>query len=66
MSWSIGAPPEHFGVSREEMIGKTIYDVFPRESADLIATHDEQLLQSGGSMFFDEYRCRRAAWACGS
>ncbi len=49
------AASEHFGVPRDEMIGKTIYDVFPRESSDLITMHDEQLLQSGGSMFFDEY-----------
>jgi diguanylate cyclase (GGDEF)-like protein/PAS domain S-box-containing protein len=49
------AAMEHFGVSREEIIGKTPAEVFPKGTADLIALHDEQLLQSAGSMFFDEY-----------
>ena len=31
------------------------HPMFSKETADLIARHDEQLLQSGGTMFFDEY-----------
>jgi diguanylate cyclase (GGDEF)-like protein/PAS domain S-box-containing protein len=46
---------EHFGVTREQIIGKMPSEVFPPATADLIALHDDQLLQSGGSMFFDEY-----------
>ena len=45
----------HFGVSRDEILGRTPADVFPKATAELIAQHDEQLLASGGSMFFDEY-----------
>ncbi len=49
------AAMEHFGVTRAEIIGKTPSEVFPKATADLIAQHDEQLLQSGGRMLFDEY-----------
>ena len=46
---------EHFGCSRDQLLGKTPNEVFPPETARLIAEHDEQLLQSSGSMIFEEY-----------
>jgi diguanylate cyclase (GGDEF)-like protein/PAS domain S-box-containing protein len=49
------AAMQHFGVSSGDIIDKTPSEVFPKATGDLIASHDEQLLQSGGSMFFDEY-----------
>ncbi len=46
---------EHFGVSREQVIGKTAHEIFSKETADTIVGHDDKLLQSDGYMFFDEY-----------
>jgi diguanylate cyclase (GGDEF)-like protein/PAS domain S-box-containing protein len=40
-----------WGSSRAEMIGRTSHEVFPKKEADLIATRDEQLLQSEQPLF---------------
>ena len=46
-----------WGASRAEMIGKTSHEVFPKEEADLIATRDEQLLQSDQPLFDERQIC---------
>ena len=49
------AGEEYLGISRDRIIGKTAQEVWPKETADVIAGHDEQLLQSDGYLFFDEH-----------
>jgi diguanylate cyclase (GGDEF)-like protein/PAS domain S-box-containing protein len=46
---------EYFGASRDKIIGRTTHEVFPKETADLIVAHDEQVLRSDGYVFFEEY-----------
>ena len=41
------AGAETIGLSREELIGKTDYDVFPREEADFYTSKDREALISG-------------------
>src|SRR5262245_27191464 len=45
---------EQFGVPREEIVGKTASDLFPRRSVDIINADDEKTLASG-SLFKDEH-----------
>ena len=45
------AGEKFWGASRDEMIGKTSHDVFPKEEADLIAARDKQLLHSDQPSF---------------
>jgi diguanylate cyclase (GGDEF)-like protein/PAS domain S-box-containing protein len=49
------AAVDHFGIPREQIVGKTPHEIFPKPSADVIEEHDAELLQSGGSRFFDDY-----------
>ncbi len=49
------AGEQYFGVSRDQIIGKTAQEVWPKAIADMIAVHDEQVLQSDGYLFFDEH-----------
>jgi diguanylate cyclase (GGDEF)-like protein/PAS domain S-box-containing protein len=51
------AGEEFWGSSRAEMIGKTSYEVFPKEEADRITARDEELLQSDQPLF-DERQIR--------
>jgi diguanylate cyclase (GGDEF)-like protein/PAS domain S-box-containing protein len=46
---------EYIGRSREEIIGKTAYEVWSGADADRIHGHDEQLLRSDGYLFFDDH-----------
>jgi len=48
------AGEKFWGIPRNEMLGKTAYDVFPKEEADRIAKRDEQLLQSHEPVCLDE------------
>jgi diguanylate cyclase (GGDEF)-like protein/PAS domain S-box-containing protein len=48
------AGEKFWGVTRDEMLGKTVYNVFPKEEAGLITEHDEQLLRSGTLLCVDE------------
>jgi PAS domain S-box-containing protein len=41
------AREELFGYSREDLIGKTNYDVFPKETADFLTQKDKEALESG-------------------
>src|SRR2546423_10109737 len=40
---------------RDEMLGKTVHDVFPPEEANRIAQRDERLLQSEEQFSVDEH-----------
>jgi diguanylate cyclase (GGDEF)-like protein/PAS domain S-box-containing protein len=47
------AGEKYYGISREQMIGKTAAEVFPKSTADIIAQHDRTLLASGREEYFD-------------
>ena len=49
------------GTKREELIGKTAYDIWPKDSADMIRAIDEQLLKSSGIHESQEYESSRRA-----
>ena len=44
-----------FGVSRDVIVGKTAFDLFPKAAADVIAADDEKALQSPDGLFKDEH-----------
>ena len=44
-----------WGISRAEMLGKTAFDVFPKEMADRISLREDQLLQSREASCSDEF-----------
>ena len=44
----------HFGLSCEAIVGKTAFDLFPKEAAEIIAADDHRALQSAdGRLFLD-------------
>jgi diguanylate cyclase (GGDEF)-like protein/PAS domain S-box-containing protein len=45
-----------FGLSRDEIVGKTAFDLFPSVLAAKIAADDETSLQSAEGLFLDEHR----------
>jgi len=44
----------HRKFSREQMVGKTDYDIFPKELADMLRAGDQQVLQAGSPLEFVE------------
>jgi diguanylate cyclase (GGDEF)-like protein/PAS domain S-box-containing protein len=44
-----------FGRSREAIIGKTAFDVFCREIAEIVTADDDKVMQSDSSLFLDEH-----------
>ncbi len=44
---------EKWGLSREEIVGKTAYDLFPRQEADLFDSADRRLLEAGGVQVYE-------------
>jgi diguanylate cyclase (GGDEF)-like protein/PAS domain S-box-containing protein len=44
-----------FGISRDLIVGKTAFDLFPRASADTILADEETALQSADGLFKDEH-----------
>lgn len=44
---------EKWGLSREEIVGKTAYDLFPCQEADLFDSADRQLLEAGGVQVYE-------------
>jgi len=45
-----------FGISRESIVGKTAFDLFPKDGADIILADEEMAMQSpDGSLFKDEH-----------
>jgi len=49
------ATEKRFGLPREDIIGKTAADFFPKASADVIAFDDERTLHSDSGVFLDEH-----------
>jgi PAS domain S-box-containing protein len=49
------AGEKFWGMPRDEMLGKTAYDVFPKEEADKITDRDERLLRSDELLWLDEH-----------
>jgi diguanylate cyclase (GGDEF)-like protein/PAS domain S-box-containing protein len=47
-----------FGLSREEMIGKTAHEIFTSEQADIIDQRDEALLHSSTELFVTDHPLR--------
>ncbi|HZS64834.1 MAG TPA: EAL domain-containing protein [Xanthobacteraceae bacterium] len=47
-----------FGVSREEMVGKTAHDLFTRDQADIIDQRDDALLQAENEIFVGDHPLR--------
>lgn len=45
---------DFFGVSREQLIGKTAHEVFPKEMADLMTSRDREVLRSGVPMLVED------------
>jgi PAS domain S-box-containing protein len=48
-----------FGVSRAEVLGKTDYDLFPREMADRYKAHDQDVMRVARSLEFEEIAPQR-------
>jgi PAS domain S-box-containing protein len=44
-----------WGLTREQVIGKTAREIFPRETADVIEENDRQLLKSKSNFFVGEH-----------
>jgi diguanylate cyclase (GGDEF)-like protein/PAS domain S-box-containing protein len=44
-----------FGFSRDLIVGKTAFDLFPKGAAEIVTIHDDKLLQSGDGLFLDEH-----------
>jgi diguanylate cyclase (GGDEF)-like protein/PAS domain S-box-containing protein len=44
-----------FGVSRVAIIGKTAFDVFPKEAAEIVTADDDRTLKSVDGLFLDEH-----------
>jgi diguanylate cyclase (GGDEF)-like protein/PAS domain S-box-containing protein len=45
---------EFMGIPREKIIGKTVYDIFPREDADIMVARDRKVVQSGVPMLIED------------
>jgi diguanylate cyclase (GGDEF)-like protein/PAS domain S-box-containing protein len=52
------AGEEFFGVAREQMIGKTDYDFFDKNEADVITARDNEVLQSGNQLVVEDHPIR--------
>ena len=49
-----GEYEKRFKISREKAVGKTAYDFWPKEIADMGAAHDRQVIEAGHSISFEE------------
>jgi diguanylate cyclase (GGDEF)-like protein/PAS domain S-box-containing protein len=49
------ASEELHGYRREETVGKTLHDIFPKDHANLVAAQDVECLQSGDKTIIREY-----------
>jgi diguanylate cyclase (GGDEF)-like protein/PAS domain S-box-containing protein len=49
------AGERYYGISRDNLIGKSPHDIFPPETADFIVRSDRQLLESGQEGFTDQH-----------
>ncbi len=44
---------EKWGLSREEIVGKSVYELFPRQAADVFDKADRQLFEAGGVQVYE-------------
>jgi diguanylate cyclase (GGDEF)-like protein/PAS domain S-box-containing protein len=44
---------DQFGMSRDAIVGKTAFDLFPKTAAEMIVADDDQILQSADGLFQD-------------
>jgi diguanylate cyclase (GGDEF)-like protein/PAS domain S-box-containing protein len=49
------AGERYYGISRDKLIGKTAYDIFPHATADFVMRSDRHLLESGEEGFTDQH-----------
>ena len=52
-----------FGISRDLIIGKTAFDLFPKPAAELIAADEERTLQSPDGLFKESTSGKPRGWA---
>ncbi|HKA75247.1 MAG TPA: EAL domain-containing protein [Xanthobacteraceae bacterium] len=52
---------EFFGISRDDVIGKTAYDIFPSGQADVMGRRDKEVLRTGVPMLVEDNRVETAA-----
>jgi diguanylate cyclase (GGDEF)-like protein/PAS domain S-box-containing protein len=45
----------NFGMSRDLIVGKTAFDIFPRAAADIVTADDDTALRSANGLFKDEH-----------
>jgi diguanylate cyclase (GGDEF)-like protein/PAS domain S-box-containing protein len=50
-----GVAEQQFGQSRQEVVGRTAFDIFPTPSATLVTEDDSKALQSPTGLFKDEH-----------
>ncbi|WP_300260907.1 EAL domain-containing protein [Bradyrhizobium sp.] len=50
-----GVAEEQFGLSRDMVVGKTAFDIFPKESAEIVTDDDDKALQSDDGLFKEEH-----------
>jgi diguanylate cyclase (GGDEF)-like protein/PAS domain S-box-containing protein len=48
------AGERYFGIPRDQMVGRTAWEIFPQPAADLIIASDRQLIDSGQGQFADQ------------
>jgi PAS domain-containing protein len=46
------AVEELWGLQRAQVLGKTMYDLFPKHRADIITTRDEEVIRSGNAFYY--------------
>ncbi|MBR1155921.1 EAL domain-containing protein [Bradyrhizobium sp. JYMT SZCCT0428] len=44
-----------FGISRDSIIGRTAFDIFPQASAEIVTADDDKALRSADGLFKDEH-----------
>ncbi len=44
---------EYIGLKKEQIIGKTVYDLFPKQLADIYNNADQKLLRKGGTQIYE-------------
>jgi diguanylate cyclase (GGDEF)-like protein/PAS domain S-box-containing protein len=52
------AGERYYGTPRDDIIGKTAFDLLPRASAEMVASLDRKLLDSGEGPVIDEHQIR--------
>jgi diguanylate cyclase (GGDEF)-like protein/PAS domain S-box-containing protein len=46
---------KHFGIPREQILGRTAAEIYPKATADIIAANDKALVQVTGPLMFGEH-----------